>query len=211
MEVGIATLEGKLLCEKYIKGVNKVLEWGSGGSTVHFSKLVKETYTSIEHHTEWYNRLLPILPGNINYYYVPLHEYRLDSTLDSVARDVYLLASNVTVQDEVVNWTTRSTLDWHCSIDYIKKPLELGSKDFDVVLIDGRSRAMCAYVSKHLLKEDGVILFDDFINRKYYHGILKWWEIVEIGGTLAVLSKRQTPISSEEVESISKDIYSRGN
>ena len=41
------------LIEKYLNKNQVVLEWGSGGSTAHFSKFVKEWY-SIEHDKDWY-------------------------------------------------------------------------------------------------------------------------------------------------------------
>ena len=40
------------LIEKYLKKDHITLEWGSGGSTAHFSKLVKE-WNAIEHNKEW--------------------------------------------------------------------------------------------------------------------------------------------------------------
>ena len=93
-------------------------------------------------------------------------------------------------KDGKTHWTTRGKIDWHCYLDYIKKPLELSYRNYDVVLVDGRARAMCAYVAKDLLKDDGYLLFHDFNNRGYYHGILKYYEIVDMDGTLAILIKK---------------------
>jgi len=49
---------------------------------------------------------------------------------------------------------------------------------------------MCAYMAKYLLKDDGYLLFHDFNNRPYYHGILKYYEIVDSVETLVVLVKK---------------------
>ena len=49
---------------------------------------------------------------------------------------------------------------------------------------------MCAYVALSLLKDDGHLLFHDFTNRGYYHGILNYFELVDYIDTLAILKKR---------------------
>jgi acyl-CoA thioester hydrolase len=40
------------------------------------------------------------------------------------------------------------------------------------------------------IEDDGYLLFHDFNNRTYYHGILKYYEIVDTVKTLAVLVKK---------------------
>ena len=56
------------LIEKYLKKDHVTLEWGSGGSTAHFSKLVKE-WNAIEHNKEWYQKVLKNKPKNVNLFY----------------------------------------------------------------------------------------------------------------------------------------------
>lgn len=46
-----------------------VLEWGSGGSTIYFSKFCNR-YFSIEHDKSWYDKINKIKPENVKYYYV---------------------------------------------------------------------------------------------------------------------------------------------
>ena len=58
------------LIEKYITPETVMLEWGSGGSTIHFSKLVKELY-SIEHDFQWYNKIKKDKNNNVNITFVP--------------------------------------------------------------------------------------------------------------------------------------------
>ena len=52
------------LIEKYLKNTHIALEWGSGGSTAHFSKLVKE-WNSLEHNKEWYQKVLKSKPNMV--------------------------------------------------------------------------------------------------------------------------------------------------
>lgn len=46
-----------------------VLEWGSGGSTIYFSKFCRR-YFSIEHDKAWYDKIDKIKPENVQYFYV---------------------------------------------------------------------------------------------------------------------------------------------
>lgn len=193
-----------LKAEQYIKGKNKMLEWGCGGSTLYFPKLVKN-YVSIEHNQEWYEKLKPQLLDNVELYFVALHKEKFDDeepselSLDQNAMDILegteewynqFGNSEIYTVDGRVHWDTRGRFDWHCGLDYIKKPMELSYRNYDVILVDGRCRTMCAYMAKHLLKDDGYLLFHDFNNRPYYHGILKWFEKVDEEETLVVLKKK---------------------
>ena len=187
-----------LKCENYLKGKDKFLEWGAGGSTLYFSSMVNKL-VSIENDKGWYDKLQPHLSDNIDLHYVHQHEERLDDDLDKDAGivlhgdyrwNINHGVNELVYKDDVVYWVTRGRIDWHCYIEYIKKPLDLPYKDYDVILVDGRARAMCAYVAKDLLKDGGHLLFHDFNNRPYYHGILKWYDLVDKEGSLAVLTKK---------------------
>ena len=184
--------------EEYLNNKDKVLEWGAGGSTLYFSNIVS-SYVSIEHDKLWYNKLTSQINDNVELLYVPTHDEKFDDKLDKNAFDIlwgdeswYKKNGNKEIyeKDGKTHWTTRGKIDWHCYLDYIKKPLELSYRNYDVVLVDGRARAMCAYVAKDLLKDDGYLLFHDFNNRGYYHGILKYYEIVDMDSTLAILIKK---------------------
>ena len=63
-------------------------------------------------------------------------------------------------------------------------------------------------MASFFLKDGGHIVFDDFNNRTYYHGVLKYYEIVDSGGTVAVLVPRKELLSNEEVKLLSQEVYS---
>ena len=193
-----------LKCEEYIQGKDLMLEWGSGGSTLSFSSMVKK-FVSIEDNEEWYAKVSKHKDENTEIHLVPHHEEILDEELDKNAYDIlrgdgrnvndffsrkYLGGVEYTSppdEGDVINWITRGKIDWHCYMNYIKKPLELSYNDYDIILVDGRARAMCGYIAKDLLKDTGYLLFHDFNNRPYYHGILKWFEKVDEEESLAIL------------------------
>lgn len=57
------------MIESYLHMTDTMLEWGSGGSTLHFPKFVKK-YFSIEHNKEWYDKIKNEIPDNVAYTYV---------------------------------------------------------------------------------------------------------------------------------------------
>ena len=199
--------DGTSKAEEYIKDKNKVLEWGSGTSTLYFSKIVKQ-FVSIEHNMEWYNRISSQITDNVEYYYIAPHGFKNDEELDKNVPDLLCRANDPVLIDGITHWKTRGGFDWHCGIDYIRKPLELEYRDYDVVIVDGRCRAMCAYIAKYLIKDGGYLIFDDFKSRTYYHGILKYYEVIDGGDTLAILKVRENELSREEVVEVSEELYS---
>ena len=199
--------DGTVKAEEYIKDKNKVLEWGSGTSTIYFSKIVKQ-FVSIEHNMEWYNFVSSQITDNVEYYYVAPHDFKNDEELDKNVPDLLCRANDPVLIDGITHWNTRDGFDWHCGIDYIRKPLELEYRDYDVVIVDGRCRTMCAYIAKYLIKDSGYLIFDDFKSRTYYHGILKYYEVIDGGDTLAILKVRENELSREEVVEVSEELYS---
>ena len=167
--VGMDEMEAVIAAE-YIKGQNKILEWGSGGSTLYFPQFVKH-YISIEHDITWYNKIVFDVAENVDYHRIPIHEPKFNDKLDAAAADCHMGAGDT--------------------------------------IVDGRCRAMCAYVALDLLKPGGILLFHDFIPRKYYHGILKYYDVVETQDTLAALVKRDNYIEQEEILELSNKLYNK--
>ena len=211
--VGMSKAEA-LKAESYIKDKDKMLEWGAGGSTLYFPQLLK-TYVSIEHDIKWYDIIKPQIQTNVEFYHIKMNEVigggtnwwddeeeehsTLINNLENNAFDILRGTDNwyknygvteISEKNGKVYWVNRGEVDWHAGINYIKKPFDLEYRDYDVILVDGRCRAMCAYIAQFLLKEDGYLLFHDFNIREYYHGILTYYNIVDTEETLVVLQKK---------------------
>ena len=152
--------------------------------------------------------------SNVEYHLVPSHSLKDDDELEQYVGDLLFCAGDSIEIDGKTYWNTRDGFDWHCGIDYIRKPFELEHRDYDVVIVDGRCRVMCAWAATFLLKDGGYLLFDDFQNRTYYHGILKWYEVVDAiaeinsDNTMSVLQLRKNELSDEEVVEVSEELYS---
>ena len=120
------------------------LEWGSGGSTLHFSRYLENgvSFISIEHNKQWFDRIRQrVIENNkIKLYHAPpkkspwIDDHHLGSLSDFR--------------------------------DYVEFPKKFNQK-FDFILVDGRARKACMILAINLLKTDGVVILHD-ANREYY-------------------------------------------
>ena len=138
------------LIEKYITPETVMLEWGSGGSTIHFSKLVKELY-SIEHDFQWYNKIKKDKNNNVNITFVP-------------SNGIY--DSTIPTKDE----------QFEDYINYVDRI----NKKYDIVFIDGRARVACSKKVIPYLNENAVVFIHDFWAREpLRNGPFEWYKELE--------------------------------
>ena len=139
------------LVTDYIKQLhlNRVFEWGSGGSTIFFSKRVP-FFVSIEHDVEWYNKTKPLLKPEDKYNLIP---YESDSIGPDKANPTHYKSGSTQLGD--VNFKRyASAID-----DYGK---------FDLILIDGMARASCLAHAYSHVTDGGCIVLDNTGDRPYY-------------------------------------------
>jgi GT2 family glycosyltransferase len=170
------------LIEKYLKKNHIALEWGSGGSTVHFSKLVKE-WNSIEHNKEWYLKVSKNKPKNVNLHYVG-SDYKMNKRHGVSSK--WPMNENFRV--------------------YANYPSKLNKK-FDIVLVDGRARKWCALQIIPYLKKDSVVFIHDFWMRadRNYHDVFEYFDVIDkvtTGQSLVVLrlKKHISPLQFHTME-----------
>lgn len=149
----------------YLSPSDIMLEWGSGASTLFFSKLVKQYY-SIEHDTNWANILYFSLPENVTY---------------------NLVKPNLPLSEP---WTKYEEIS-----DYVNYVDNLNVKYFDKVLIDGRGRGFCAVKILNYLHNDSLVFIHDFWTRECrgYFEVFKHYSIVDYTTTkesLVILKKK---------------------
>ena len=154
--------EGKFLMSHLLPSM-RVLEYGSGGSTIEIAKQVQQL-VSIEHDPSCYDHFKKIIPNNVNYILKqPKHGWE----------------SN---QCKALSDGTEEHFK-----EYIEAPLELGP--FDIIFIDGRARRDCAFMTPKMSKNGTVIFMHDFslnppVDRKNYLDCLKILSIVSNVGTM---------------------------
>jgi hypothetical protein len=143
--------------EKYLKKDMKVFEFGSGGSTIYFSRLV-EKVISVEHSNDWYSQtndaILALKLCNIEYLFCEPSFINTTSThIDCKDPKNYKSCLGQYTQYDFQNYAT--------SID------RYSDEYFDLVVVDGRARASCILHSIKKIKKNG-ILFIDNSDRNYY-------------------------------------------
>lgn len=196
---------------KYIDRDTVMLEYGSGGSTLFFSKFVKELYT-LEHYDKFYQIIKSSTDrlDNVHYYLVePNHVKGKYVPADRAGED-RAGADRVAVADSDISdekydelkekypyHTEHNIRRYWQYRDYVDHVDELGVDKFDVVLVDGRARGFCATKVMDYIDESGVVFIDDFYPRlNEYFGptdkedFFKVFEEVERLGRMAVLKKR---------------------
>lgn len=128
----------------------KVLEWGSGYSTLYFSKLIPEdaVWISIEHNVKWADKVGSFINN----------------------RKVKLIC----VKPNNIPWGGPGRDGTYQDFkDYVDEGRKFAPYDF--ILVDGRARADCLTFAYDILNEKGVIVLHD-AQRDHYHNSLKKYE-----------------------------------
>lgn len=141
-----------------LKPEHKVLEFGSGSSTIEIAKHVKHI-CSIEHHSEWFERVMQQLPPNAHLCWVPQNS-----------------------EPEPGHDGTKKNFN-----DYVQKSIELCDKygPFDVIFIDGRARVACAEICEKIGHKDTLVFIHDYNHpnpqylRDEYFEAEQWLERVD--------------------------------
>jgi len=142
----------------YIKPNHSMLEYGSGHSTLILQDKV-EQLVSVEHHKEWYDKIKPQLKKSVKYIYVPPNNLHWEAQFEQCGAGQFRKNSK---------GDDGSFEDF---ADYILAPLRGKHGPFDVIFIDGRARACCAFAAMFMLKPSGRIFIHDF-GPEYKHPFL---------------------------------------
>jgi len=145
------------------------LEYGSGRSTLFFANKLKKLI-SIEHHSEWHEKVAKLLSenklSNVDYLLIP--EQVNGELNEDIELETNLLKLDGSEQrNEFFN--------------YYNKVNDYPNEYFDFVLIDGRARVMCGLNALQKLKNGGIFVLDNSERPRYQplHQELESWPKVE--------------------------------
>ena len=129
-----------------------IFEWGSGGSTLRYAPKAKRI-VSIENDKSWYDKLLVEFKergiSNVELKFIPNDN---ETSRDTLNLNSY--SSNSLHYKHKVFRTYVKEIDSH--------------ESFDLVIVDGRSRASCIMHAIDKVKVGGYIMLDDS-ERPYYN------------------------------------------
>lgn len=147
-----------------------VFEYGSGGSTIFFSKRVKKLI-SIEHNRAWYQVISRILQEK------------------NIQNCEYLLLEPKFVSDDNLDFSdpqgfASSEYPNMCFEEYVKSINMFPDKSFDLILIDGRARPSCILYARNKVKLGRVLMLDNSERNYYLLGkeLLTDWEQTDFFG-----------------------------
>lgn len=125
-----------------------VFEWGSGGSTLFFSRHA-EKVISIEHSAEWFGKIKLLISecNNVNYQLIIPEMGQLG---DDKANPYDYLSGSI---GDVNFQRYASAID--------------DEGPFDIIVVDGRSRPSCLMHAKEVIRPGGWIILDN-TERSYY-------------------------------------------
>jgi len=142
---------------KYLNKSKNYFEFGSGGSTYQASLINNiQNIISIESDKEWYDLLIKNIKDK--------------SKLNNILIDL---------ESDKNNWGYPSQKCPKHKYKLYSDQILNTSLNIDLILIDGRFRVACALKSYNIIDDNCIIIFDDFLNRPWYHVVLDYFEIIE--------------------------------
>lgn len=173
LETGIPWLTKSAVCflDGFVKEGMKVFEYGSGASTIYFTKKDVILY-SVEHDRKWYVNVIAKVP-------------EVNSKINLILREPLLIESNLLKSSVLSNKDNRFIN--HDYRDYSEAILDHPDSFFDLILIDGRVRLECLKNSLPKLKVDGLLVFDNSdryelienLDSNQFKTILNTYDLVE--------------------------------
>ena len=126
----------------------RAFEWGSGASTIWLAKRVADV-RSVEHHAGFGRLIQQQLTGN-----------------PSAILDI--------IEPEPAEWPEiGSSKEGHRHLDFTQyvRHIDLVGGTFDLIVVDGRAREACLAAALPHLADDGLIVFDNTLRRRYRKAI----------------------------------------
>ena len=168
--------------ESYINKDSIMLEYGCGGSTLHFPDYVKK-YCSIESDGQWYQKVSEQAREDVAMILIP----------PKAAEGVIFEAEKQEKFSPDYNWDNLDkSIFYKIFEDYIEAHQAFGVQKFDAILIDGRARQHVAKSIYDFIDENTVVFIHDFFPRKHYHFLLEKYRTIGqvlTGQTMVALQK----------------------
>jgi len=146
--------EAILFLQKELDKTMKVLEYGSGFSTLFYARTAGHV-VSVEHNKEWYDLISAEFAkrnaDNINYVYIPRNNPETFS--DAELKNKF---------PELKDFETSRHYG-----DYFNFINTFPDEEFDFIMIDGRARVESFFSALPKLKKGGMIMLDNSERKRY--------------------------------------------
>jgi len=144
----------------------KVFEYGAGYSTLYFNATVTEC-NSVEHDKKWIEKLYE---RNDKVNVKHLEQWSAyDPAIKAYVDDFKALKFNhprtTSFEHDMYHGLINENFDAY-ACEVFSKPVGY----YDIIVVDGMARSMCAYMASKAVKDDGFIIFDN-AERHYYNDV----------------------------------------
>ena len=146
---------------RYLDKATVYFEYGSGGSTyqANLRPNIQKIYT-VESDKTWMNKLNSVIKNNTKITYI----YNEMGTKP----DTWGYPSKSCEKSNLIKYS-----------EHIRNLSVEERSKINLVMIDGRFRVACCLKCFEVINDDCYIIFDDFLNRKKYHVVLNYYDIIE--------------------------------
>merc|ERR1711988_227250 len=198
--------------QEVIKPDDIFLEWGSGGSTVFFAPLITSgKYFSVEHDADWApavaQKIADLGLTQVTYEVIkraPSKQFEGKNCPEGMVKEP--TGNDPFLHEPFLK--TAEDCDSECNPynEYDHMASELAERDtpplqYDIVLVDGRSRVCAAYNALNYLKPGGTLFVHDYMQKiqghtrkthpmYQYEKITQWYTEVNTVDTLGVFKKK---------------------
>jgi hypothetical protein len=159
--------------DKRLSNDLKVFEYGSGGSTLYFSKKTGQV-VSVEHDDKWFARVAEALKQN-----------NIDNCDQRLVKPVLRENVREDLADDPDNYLSSSpdyaAYDFE---NYCRSIDQFPDRSFDIIFIDGRARPSCIKHSLRKVKSGGCMILDNSEREHYQKGIklMDGWQRTDFYG-----------------------------
>lgn len=155
-EIPWITFEAFKFLKRLMHPSMRVFEYGSGGSTVFWSKCTQQVF-SVENDIEWFNLMRSLISNR-----------GIDNVKLSLVEPDERISQNLSCPEDPTLYESASPLHKNHSFEsYVSTIDQFQDQSFDIVFIDGRARASCIVHSCPKIKHGGWLILDNS-ERNYY-------------------------------------------
>jgi hypothetical protein len=145
----------------------KVFEFGCGHSSLWWARRVQEV-VSVDHDIRWVKYIQKNKPNNLTLFHSLAGTDSSVFSADVRNRIESIIAAQVVSPDKDHN--VAHGLDCR---NYLSHPATLArypKQNFDIIVVDGMARSVCAYIAGLWVKDEGIIVFDNSDRWQYGPG-----------------------------------------
>lgn len=152
-----------------LKPEHKVIEYGSGYSTLFYSKRVKELFT-VEHDLDWAKKIVSIDPS----LEIKVCVSNCRPIEESIPKIKEFIQNFKQIRSNHPDHDLKHGLNNNDFAGYASMIYSHPKGYFDVVVVDGMARSLCGYLAVEMIKDDGIIILDNS-DRWHYNNLQRYF------------------------------------